>query len=91
MKLIPRTIHIYYAKVFQPLKDLIMEQTELSKFDHLHLQKQQMGLNVWLVHAIDRRREQNLTRTLKHLPLSFDTHIFEFYREPKGMINKIKR
>ena len=46
-----RTIHVYLAKSYQPLKELIVAQTELSKFDHLNLEKAQMGLNIWLVHV----------------------------------------
>ena len=52
-----RTIHVFLAQSYQPLKDLIAAQTELSKFDHLNLQKAQMGLNLWLVHATDRKQK----------------------------------
>ena len=77
-----RTIHVFLAQSYQPLKDLIAAQTELSKFDHLNLQKAQMGLNIWLVHASDRKQKQTLSKILKLCPLKFDSHVFEFYREP---------
>ena len=77
-----RTIHVYLAKSYQPLKELIVAQTDLSKFDHLNLEKAQMGLNIWLVHVTDRKEKQTLSKILKHCPLKFDSHVFEFYREP---------
>ena len=77
-----RTIHVYLAKSYQSLKEQIVAQTELSKFDHLNLQKAQMGLNIWLVHVTDRKQKQRLSKILKLCPLQFDSHVFEFYREP---------
>ena len=83
-------MHIYFAKSLQPLKGLLLEEKELSKFEHLNPQKQQMGLNVWLVHAADRRRKQTSTKIFELCPLKFDSHVFEFSHEiTKGIFNEL--
>ena len=84
-------MHIYFAKSLQPLKGLLLEEKELSKFEHLNPQKQQMGLNIWLVLAADRRRKQTSTKIFELCPLKFDSHVFEFTHEiTKGILNKLK-
>ena len=83
-------MHIYFAKSLQPLKGLLSEEKELSKFEHLNPEKQQMGLNVWLVHAADRRRKQASTKIFELCPLKFDSHVFEFsHKITKGIFNEL--
>ena len=85
-----RTMHIYFAKSLQPLKGLLLEEKELSKFEYLNPQKQQMGINIWLIHAADRRRKQTSTKILESCPLKFDSHVFEFSHEiTKGISNEL--
>lgn len=83
-------MHIYFANSLQPLKGLLLEEKELSKFEYLNVQKQQMGLNIWLVHAADRRRKQTSTKIFESCPLKFDSLVFEFSHEiSKGISNEL--
>ena len=83
-------MHIYFAKSLQPLKGLLSEEKELSKFEHLNPEKQQKGTNIWLVHIADRRRKQTSTKIFESCPLKFDSHVFEFSHEiTKGKFDEL--
>lgn len=85
-----RTMHVYFAKSLQPLKGLLLEEKELSKFEYLNPQKQPMGFNIWLVLAADRRRKQTSTKIFESCPLKFDSHVFEFSPEiTTGIFNEL--
>ena len=68
---------------FLELKNLLIEYDKLLNFDHVS-EKEQMGVNVWIVHISGQENTDSLTKVLNTSPLRFDSHVFGFYEDVRG-------
>ena len=73
-------MHLYLGSDFLPLKGLLTQFSELSKFNHLNV-TDPIGINTWLIHVTSYKHEKQLLKVLKTSPLRFDSQLYEFYEQ----------
>ena len=77
-----RAMNLYLSNDFLPLKQLLLEYNDHTKFEHLKM-KDQIGVNMWLIHTSNESRLQ-LAEILKLSPLRLDSQLYEFHEKIGG-------
>ena len=78
-------MHLYIGHNYIPLKGLLIQHSELAKFNYLNV-TDQIGINVWLIYVISYKNKRQLLKVLKISPLRFDSQLYEFYDQTNGKL-----
>ena len=76
-------MHLYLGNDFMPLRKLLLENTDQTKFEPAKI-KDQIGVNMWLIHTTTNQSRIQLSDILKASPLRLDSQLYEFHEQIGG-------
>ena len=66
-----------------PLRKLLLENNDQTKFEPIKT-KDQIGVNLWLIHTTTNQSRIQLSDILKTSPLRLDSQLYEFHEQIRG-------
>ena len=66
-----------------PLRKLLLENNDQTKFEPTKI-KDQIGVNMWLIHTTTNQSRIQLSDILKTSPLRLDSQLYEFHEQIGG-------
>ena len=66
-----------------PLRKLLLENNDQRKFGPIKT-KDQIGVNMWLIHTTTNQSRIQLSDILKTSPLRLDSQLYEFHEQIRG-------
>ena len=83
-------LHIFLTDRFESLEPLLEGHRNVTKFEPTN-RNVLYGLNVWMIYVVGETNRQQFEKVLKKCPLNFNSHVFEFFEQIKGMLIKFER